>query len=1121
MKRQFEVKNPPAAVPRYMDMSSVLTHYLLIHDVASGLEFTEAQKKYANMQRTFGARACSMVTINSLAEAEPNPLVLGGQARVFISKQDAELCKSFATTFVADTLLPHLQQALQNLHEEVTKARGGFGHKMKLWMGNSFSSKQEDQFGQRFEVSSLEFRERRLADWAFLLGDYVVAYRTYKSLIDIYKNEQAYMYQASAHEMAANCLTMWKEEQLQNSAQQRPTGAAAAVPQLPYQWQDVENQFEEAWQNFLKAGRPAWARRASLCHAFWSQWRLQNSAANLYERLADQPNVDSLERALLLQQAAISFLLRPSQPRLRMFAFQSIQAADSYSTANQLVHALSAYRAAYNVYESRRWTSVDDHLHARISRLAFTLGKHEMAMKFVNLLLEHNNQSADLQNSYLREFIFIYTTAESRSSLSSNKALTLMPLPVVGRAVNLHLNDFVTNAGDPEWALMEESMLELIQPPEKRNVWHLIKKANKTKEQHVAVVGETIFVELELRNPLKVPVQFTSMHLECVLVQPADTPPASPEAKLLEVEHRDTLLGPLDLQRVQFALKPLVVGTITVTGIRFKVCGAVEGVRELSAPRVIKVTTPLPRLQPQLIDWPEETSSLLVGQVHKSTLRLANVGKMPLKNLCFTSSHPHFFASEHFNDSALIQFLSTPTTTPALVQQQRGWIAKVSLPAPLEAGAHVELPLWLRPCAKGAQTFKFLFYYEPIAPNPDMKHRLQRAVAQVKVIPSLKLNAGVRPDPTFHDHYILAVEAENMMKQSSKTQKFPVISLRQFRIYSGNWTVSFLSSGDSPVQSRAGAGINFPPAIDIQPRETHHIYFAVRRKASAGRFLPAGPSSQPTSSVRAPQILLPLLADSEPEIIMLSPYNCPPGDTPLAQFLQRERVGDKVIPTPAESKRQKETTALFDSRTREEVDEQNRIARFNDSNRLHIVVNWEISTRTAVFQHNLVDLSFVPAGPWLGTSDTKCPLRFHVRSSAVLKHDFRKGFCVVPISFQCFNASPFSSLSFVFEGLKPFELIELPDNKHASKSNSDFFWGGSTRMKINLLKPETSTSFEVQAIFPAPGRFNVNRFKFSVSVVGAAGGKRHQVFSTSQLHVIIEPTLESSRLLGASDQEIF
>jgi len=85
----------------------------------------------------------------------------------------------------------------------------------------------------------------------------------------------------------------------------------------------------------MQGGKPAWARRSALSHGYWSQWRQQPSAAFVFENLAEQPNVEYLEKALLLQQASFSYLLRPV-PRLRKYSYQMSQSADHFSQANQV-----------------------------------------------------------------------------------------------------------------------------------------------------------------------------------------------------------------------------------------------------------------------------------------------------------------------------------------------------------------------------------------------------------------------------------------------------------------------------------------------------------------------------------------------------------------------------------------------------------------------------------------------------------------------------------------------------------------------------------------------------------------------------------------------------------------
>jgi hypothetical protein len=169
---------------------------------------------------------------------------------------------------------------------------------------------------------------------------------------------------------------------------------------------------------------------------------------------------------------------------------------------------------------------------------------------------------------------------------------------------------------------------------------------------------------LELRNPLNVPVQFTQVQLVCSLAPPNTTSPAPDSntngngvAPSFTQSSFDILLGPLEAKKVQFTLQPNVVGTITISGIRFNVCGVVAGMRELAALHVIRVTSAMPRIEPSIMDWPDHSSSLLVGQLHKSTLRLTNSGQRPVVNLAFTMSHPECIISSALDDSQAIAAL--------------------------------------------------------------------------------------------------------------------------------------------------------------------------------------------------------------------------------------------------------------------------------------------------------------------------------------------------------------------------------------------------------------------------------------------------------------------------------
>jgi hypothetical protein len=90
----------------------------------------------------------------------------------------------------------------------------------------------------------------------------------------------------------------------------------------------------------------------------------------------------------------------------------------------------------------------------------------------------------------------------------------------------------------------------------------------------------------------------------------------------------------------------------------------------------------------------------------------------------------------------------------------------------------------------------------------------------------------------------------------------------------------------------------------------------------------------------------------------------------------------------------RDNVAVFDSRTKDEIERDIAIAKMNVRNSLHAVLTWEISTRNALCQTNICNLAFVPDAPWMGTTDPKCPLRFYMDSPSELEHDFSQGHVV-------------------------------------------------------------------------------------------------------------------------------
>jgi hypothetical protein len=856
-------------LPRYVDTQAMIFHYVLVHDASGKVSGPDAVKKYAQMEKQWAGQT-SMITINSAATAEvsedfPN-------SKVLLSSSDMDSVKRLVRTMVWNNLIPHMERMVQSIFPEVSKERGGLMHKFNLMWGSKFSRKvdENDPDGLLFDMNSLEYRERRLADWTFMLGEYSVAYKTYISLADIYKNDGAtvpiaVVYRASALEMAANCLGMMATNNANLGTQQ--------------QWNEMDKLFAESWDLYQRGRRRTWARRSALIHAYWAQIRLQPGSASALDRLIND-STDQLELALLHQQRAISFLLR-SPARLRNYAFELVKAADSFTAGHQFLHAISCYFAAHTVYNGKSWGAVNDYLHFRIARLALVVNRPDLAMHFITELLKDNQQPPHLQNSYLREYLYIFRTfgahlpsthaasqcipanltSSSKVSgadhwISPLASLPIAPAPELSRKVKIHVLDVAggSSQSSPEWQALESSIIEIMTPPEKRYLLTL--KKPSTKVEHIGVVGENIYVDVEVTNPLQVPLQFTEMRLTCHLApsysamasglarksssskplervsssnSAASVPPAAaggaspsganpslsasmssdvssgstqstqstgqqqdPNDAFWVAEHFDKLFGPGETRVVQFPVKPLVEGSLTILGISFKLCGVMDAFRPLLKPQVIKVSLPMPRVELSLLNLPgtqegATSSTLYVGQHHSTTLRIKNTGQKPLANLAFSTSHPHVFLSSEIEED-----LSIP----------HKWGARIRLPEPLRPDQFIDVPMVIRPTVEGTQSYQLLVYYEPASmsssftiPQPgqsaaqgggsDIKYRMTRATVTLRVVKSLRLNATIRPDPLSLDRYLLAVDIENQTK--AKTKSGAVIAIRSLRLTSHNW----------------------------------------------------------------------------------------------------------------------------------------------------------------------------------------------------------------------------------------------------------------------------------------------------------------------------------------------
>jgi len=131
--------------------------------------------------------------------------------------------------------------------------------------------------------------------------------------------------------------------------------------------------------------------------------------------------------------------------------------------------------------------------------------------------------------------------------------------------------------------------------------------------------------------------------------------------KDFQVEAFDLLLLPEEKKKIRCPLVTLRRGILRITGITLKLCGILEGYREIQLPQrrlnitaahpkgifyeanndlTIRVTSAMPLLDIEMQHFP---THMMQGQIEKLMVDFKNSGTSPLHNIRVCLSHPSFF----------------------------------------------------------------------------------------------------------------------------------------------------------------------------------------------------------------------------------------------------------------------------------------------------------------------------------------------------------------------------------------------------------------------------------------------------------------------------------------------
>ncbi|XP_066533154.1 trafficking protein particle complex subunit 8 isoform X2 [Hoplias malabaricus] len=619
-----------------------------------------------------------------------------------LTLNDHDRIRQFIQEFTFRGLLPHVEKNIRQLNDQLVSRKGlsrSLFSATKKWFGGGKVPEKsiaelKNTAGLLYPPEAPELQIRKMADLCFLVQHYELAYSCYHTAKKDFLSDQAMLYAAGALEMAAVSAFL-------QSGAPRP---------YPAHYMDTAIQtYRDVCKNMVLAERCALLSAEILK----SQAKYSEAATLLIKMTSEDSDLRS---ALLLEQAAHCFINMRS-PMVRKFAFHMILSGHRYSKAGQKRHALRCYCQAMQVYKGKGWTLAEDHINFTIGRQSFTLRQSENAVAaFRHILINDSKQTATQQSAFLREYLYVY---KSLSQPSTEGTLPQLPLPCLHSAqtrvffgheprlaegekqaaTHVWLDQEYDREQAQLWAELEEQVVAVANkgsvPISFQPTQYCLSVQTDNLRYPLAVMEEPIFVEVVLRNPLRVLLTLSDLSLLWKFTPKDFSGPqgvtlgetvtnekeasAGKATTLNEIISTEVIpefiVGPEETKVARLKLLPHKTGELHVLGIVYNLgtreednstseatqlmCVRGRQDLEIQGPRLNMtkeektsvrhgpdrrlnpiITHPMPLLEVFFINFP---TGLLCGEIRKAWVEFINVSAVPLAGLRVASTHPEFF----------------------------------------------------------------------------------------------------------------------------------------------------------------------------------------------------------------------------------------------------------------------------------------------------------------------------------------------------------------------------------------------------------------------------------------------------------------------------------------------
>ncbi|ETW06659.1 hypothetical protein, variant [Aphanomyces invadans] len=771
----------------------------------------------------------------------------------FLSDEDRLALRTMVWEFGVKFVLPAIESKMFALNETVAAVRKGVRNALKAWWRKpKETANRASVYLYRFD--SIESNMRLLADIAFLIRDYDLAYNMYRLVRDDYKNDKAMLHCAHANESIALCLYMMK-------------GSAADIHHALETTAGIYSRLQVANSQLSLVRHSARTTIISseiFMHIFRQNTNSEHmdsaSAALIRGSSATDPKYSGLGicSAVFLERAAFCDLLARNT-KFRKYGFRMVMAGHVYSMMGYEPHAARCYSCARAIYANTRWYQVDDHITGTLARQLCGLTLPQQAIALLLTRIGSGRHSKGQQLTLLAEFYdMVSEYLKDHSALGipdfqvieagESKVLLIKALVIPAiqdQSVLVFAPDNAFELAAPvekddwkqvEFTLMKEERIEHLATSGEKDWLELAlsppgllqlplrggKKKGEGKPKSY-MLGETVYVEFHVKNPLACDVVLKQLHLFGTF-QDADEFPSS-QNSFVTAEFQDITLAPHAEEVVRLTFVAHHVGLVRISGVRWALNANVHGEHVFHLPGILlqdsltnratrarapnstltcDIKPPMPWLGVSLtkdnkkLPWP---LVCLEGEIMTLDLELVNKGTHALSNLTMVCSSWQYVVEGPNNN--VVGATGHVKTLPTLT---------------LQPGESKSFKVHCSSRTIGTETVRFLFRYS----NMDNSyHRFVPLAFGIEVMKCLQVTHTIHPSYDNIKEYVLALSVHNGRKDGTK-EPTPSMSILSLTSWSSYWKIQ-------PFQPTLDAAVHRPPSV-LQWQESSTFYFRVTQR---------------------------------------------------------------------------------------------------------------------------------------------------------------------------------------------------------------------------------------------------------------------------------------------------